>query len=181
MNREDTTSSPIEEITENDLKSLENRGEILLNEAREAYNIPIASIESINVKISSLIQILTALGGIGIVVIIFLFDNEYHYSVLSIFLGCLSSVFWFVSFIILSYSIHLKSYKSVKFFEHDRFEKLCNMDSYDLLSDFLHHLKESYEYNKNRCRELVIIYDMAYTFFFIMIMTSIIFIASIIF
>lgn len=180
MNQKDTLSDSSYGLTDSDLKSLEERGKILVAESHEAFNIPISSIESINVKITSLIQILTALGAIGIAIIIFLFGSHYQYSVISVIFGWISAGSGFGSFLVLSYSIGLKSYKSVKFFEDDRFEQLLTKDSYDLLSDFLYQMKESYDFNKKRCSELVYLFNLAYSLFFIMVVTSIVFVASII-
>ena len=128
-----------------------NRYKILIAGGTEVFERMQGNISTLNARNMTLIGIILATLSIILTLLLFLlrqmgipFSNV-DWILLSLF--CLFSVISLV--ITTSLSIPTK-YKDLEIFEQKRFDELLRMDEQTLLSDFLFHLKKSYEYNVNK-------------------------------
>ncbi len=134
-----------------------NRYKILIAGGTEVFERMQGDISTLNARNMTLIGIILATLSIILTLLLFLlrqmgipFSNV-DWILLSLF--CLFSVISLVITIPLSIPTE---YKDLYIFEQKRFDELLRMDEQTLLSDFLYHLKDAYEYNldryKNRMR-----------------------------
>ena len=134
-----------------------NRYKILIAGGTEVFERMQGNISTLNARNMTLIGIILATLSIILTLLLFLlrqmgipFSNV-DWILLSLF--CLFSVISLVITIPLSIPTE---YKDLYIFEQKRFDELLKMDEQTLLSDFLYHLKDAYEYNldryKNRMR-----------------------------
>ena len=134
-----------------------NRYNILIAGGTEVFERMQGNISTLNARNMTLIGIILATLSIILTLLLFLlrqmgipFSNV-DWILLSLF--CLFSVISLVITIPLSIPTE---YKDLYIFEQKRFDELLKMDEQTLLSDFLYHLKDAYEYNldryKNRMR-----------------------------
>ncbi len=128
-----------------------NRYKILIAGGTEVFERMQGNISTFNARNMTLIGIILATLSIILTLLLFLlrqmgipFSNV-DWILLSLF--CLFSVISLVITIPLSIPTE---YKDLAIFEQKRFDELLRMDEQTLLSDFLSHLKESYEYNVNK-------------------------------
>lgn len=134
------------ELTDEERANLEKRTKILVDEANEAFNHFLSSIDSLNNKVSSLFQIFLVLISIEVVILIPYFQNGSLFSVYSKTLFFSVIFFGLISSELLIYLLWPKPMRDISIFEEKRFNELCNLDSQDLLSDFLYQMKESYRF-----------------------------------
>ena len=134
-----------------------NSYKILIAGGTEVFERMQGNISTLNARNMTLIGIILATLSIILTLLLFLlrqmgipFSNV-DWILLSLF--CLFSVISLVITIPLSIPTE---YKDLYIFEQKRFDELLKMDEQTLLSDFLYHLKDAYEYNldryKNRMR-----------------------------
>jgi len=176
----DSPSQSHTELTDNecmDFQNLEERQKILVDAAKLFYTTPLSSIDSINLKIISLLQILVGLGAIGAAIVTFLYQFGHPFSMIQIIIICCTCVLGFCSFAILSWLLSLRSYTDIRFFDEDRFNRLCNSDAGKILSDLLFQMRKSYLSNYEKSQRLAKWFRIAYALFFLMILFSIGFIA----
>ena len=128
-----------------------NRYKILIAGGTEVFERMQGNISTLNARNMTLIGIILATLSIILTLVLFLLRqmgipfSNLDWILLSLF--CLFSVIPLV--ITTSLSIPTE-YKDLKIFEQKRFDELLRMNEQTLLSDFLSHLKESYEYNVNK-------------------------------
>jgi hypothetical protein len=138
-------------LTDEERANLECRTKILVDEAKEAFNHFLSSIDSLNNRISTLFQIFLVLISIEVVIFTPYFQNGTTiFSPYSRYLFCflffLVILFSLISFGLLIYLLLPRSMRDVSIFEEKRFIELCNLDSVELLSDSLYQMKESYQF-----------------------------------
>ncbi len=138
----------VPELSEEEHVKLETRMKYLIEESNQVFNRFSSNIDSLHRKIITLFQIFLVLISIEIVVITYHSQNGFKFSNISQFL-----LYWVFccgvfSLGTLIYLLFPRWYKDVTLFEEKRFEELSNMSSEVLLSDFLYHTKEAYQYNE---------------------------------
>ena len=82
----------------------------------------------------------------------------------------------FFSFMILIYLFLPKSMKDISIFEEGRFNELCDLDSFELLSDFLYQMKDSYQSVVPTYIRVTFWFYSAYSLIIVMVISYIIFI-----
>ncbi|MFA5269587.1 MAG: hypothetical protein WC379_16600 [Methanoregula sp.] len=165
-------------MTDDERAELEKRTKILVDEANQVYNRFFSNIDALHKKIITLFQIFLVLISIESVIIVFHLQNGYKFSEISKFL-----TFWIIwwgicSFLLLVYLVYPRWYKDVLIFEEDRFKELSNYSSQTLLSDFLYHMKESYDFNKPLYIQQTKLFYVAYMGVIIMTISYVILIIS---
>jgi len=128
-----------------------NRYNVLIDRGTEVFERMQEHISNLNARNMTFIGIILATLSIILTLLLFLlrqmgipFSNV-DWILLSLF--CLFSVISLVITIPLSIPTE---YKDLDIFEQKRFDELLRMNEQTLLSDFLSHLKESYEYNLDK-------------------------------
>ena len=128
-----------------------NRYKILIAGGTEVFERMQGNISTLNARNMTLIGIILATLSIILTLLLFLlrqmgipFSNV-DWILLSLF--CLFSV---ISLVITTSLSIPTEYKDLAIFEQKRYDELLRMDEQTLLSDFLFHLKKSYEYNVNK-------------------------------
>ncbi len=166
------------ELSDEDRENLKKRMKILLDESNQVTNRFFSNIDSLHRKIITLFQILLVLISIEIVVITYHIQNGFQFSYSSRFL-----LLWFLcwgvfSFGVLIFLLYPRWYRDVTIFDEKRFEELCRMEDDVLLSDFLHHSKEAFQYNEKLYFRIAMWVFVAYTSVIVMTLSYIILIIS---
>ena len=133
-------------LTDDERAKLEQRAKILVDEANEAFNHFLSSIDTLNDRVSTLFQIFLVLISIEVVILPQYLQNVSVFSSYANFFFRSVIFFGIVLFGLLVYLLIPSPFRDISIFEEKRFNILCNLDSYDLLSDFLFQMKESYNY-----------------------------------
>jgi hypothetical protein len=175
----DPISDVKDELSDEEQEELEKRMKILLDEANQISNRFFSNIDSLHRKIITLFQIFLVLTSIEIVVITYHTQNGYIFSYIPGFLLIWFFCWGFFSFVILIFLLYPRWYKDVTIFDEKRFSQLCNMDSHALLSDFLHHTKEAYQYNEPLYYRITTWFHLAYASVIVMTISYIILIISV--
>lgn len=170
----------VTELTKEERVNLENRAKILVDEANEAFNHFLSSIDSLNNKISSLFQIFLVIISIEVVILTPYFQNDVIKSVFSKLLLFSVILSGLVSLILLIYLLCPKPMRDISIFEEKRFNELCNLDSLDLLQDFLYQMKESYQFVVPIYNQRVKYFYLSYIFVILMTVLYILLIVSLI-
>lgn len=165
-------------LTEEERDKLEKRMKTLLDEVNQVFNRFISNIDSLHRKVITLFQIFLVLISIEVVVITYHSQNGYNFSYISQFLLIWTSCWGFYSLITLIFLLIPRWYKDVSIFEEKRFEELCKLSSKDLLSDFLYHTKEAFQYNDPIYYRITIGFTVAYISVIFMTISYIILIIS---
>jgi len=144
------------------------------NEVFERLDDDISNLNSRNMTFMGLIL---AILSIILTLILFLLQRGWQLSkVDSLLLGLFVGIL-FLSLIINILIFHPTDYKDMNIFEQKRFRELVRMNEQILLSDFLYHLKEAYEYNENKFKMRMWWFTIA---FYLFIIANIIFVIHVI-
>lgn len=171
-------SDTVLELSDEDHENLEKRMKLLLDESNQVINRFFSNIDSLHRKIITLFQILLVLISIEIVVITYHSQNGFHFSYISQFFLLWVLCWGVYSFGILIFLLYPRWYKDVTIFDQKRFEELCKLEAEDLISDFLHHSKEAYQYNEPLYYRITMWVYIAYTSVIVMTISYIILIIS---
>jgi len=165
-------------LSEEEHEKLEKRMKILVDESNQVFNRFLSNIDSLHRKTITLFQIFLVIISIEFVVITYHSQNGFHFSYTSQFLLLWVLCWGAYSFGTLIFSLYPRWYKDVTIFDEKQFEELCTMDAECLLSDFLHHSKEAYQYNEPLYYRATMLVFIAYTSVSVMTISYIILIIS---
>ena len=156
-----------------------NRYKILIAGGTEVFERMQGNISTFNARNMTLIGIILATLSIILTLLLFLlrqmgipFSNV-DWILLSLF--CLFSV---ISLVITTSLSIPTEYKDLAIFEQKRFDELLRMDEQTLLSDFLYHLKDAYDYNLDKYKNLMRWFTFALCSFIIADITFVILVAK---
>ena len=126
------------------------RYNILIDRGAEVFERVENNISNLNDRNMTLIGIILATLSIILTLVLFLRQVGLQFSNVDRTLLFLFFLFSVISLVITTSLSIPTEYKDLKIFEQERFDELRSMSEQTLLSDFLSHLKESYEYNVNK-------------------------------
>jgi hypothetical protein len=127
-----------------------SRYNILIDRGAEVFERVENNISNLNDRNMTFIGIILATLSIILTLVLFLRHEGLQFSNVDrilLFFFCLFSV---ISLVITTSLSIPTEYKDLEIFEQKRFDELRIMSEQTLLSDFLSHLKESYEYNVSK-------------------------------
>jgi hypothetical protein len=176
--QKEVISDTVLELSEEEHVNLEKRMKFLVDESNQVFNRFSSNIDSLHRKIVTLFQIFLVLISIEIVVITYHSQNGFQFSYLSKFLLLWVLCWGVYSFGILIFLLYPRWYKDVTIFDEKRFEEVCKFDTEDLLSDFLHHTKEAYQFNEPLYYRITMWFYLAYSSIIVMTISYIILIIS---
>jgi hypothetical protein len=126
------------------------RYNILIDRGAEVFERVENNISNLNDRNMTLIGIILATLSIILTLVLFLRQVGLQFSNVDRTLLFFFFLFSVISLVITTSLSIPTEYKDLKIFEQERFDELRSMSEQTLLSDFLSHLKESYEYNVNK-------------------------------
>jgi heme/copper-type cytochrome/quinol oxidase subunit 4 len=126
---------------------------ILIGKGTEVFERMENNISNLNDRNMTFMGIILATLSIILTLILFLHQMGLEFSNLDLILLIFFCFFSAISLVITISCSSLTEYKDLNIFEQKRFDELVVMDEQTLLSDFLFHLKKSYEYNANKYNE----------------------------
>ena len=126
------------------------RYNILIDRGAEIFERVNNNISNLNDRNMTLIGIILATLSIILTLVLFLRQVGLQFSNVDRTLLFFFFLFSVISLVITTSLSIPTEYKDLKIFEQERFDELRSMSEQTLLSDFLSHLKESYEYNVNK-------------------------------
>ena len=127
-----------------------NRYNILIDRGTEVFERVENKIYTLNDRNMTFMGIILAALSIILTLVLFLRQMGLQFSNVDHILLTLFCLFSVISLVItFLFSIPTK-YMDLNIFEQKRFDELIGMDEQTLLSDFLSHLKKSYEYNASK-------------------------------
>jgi hypothetical protein len=126
------------------------RYNILIDRGAEVFERVENNISNLNGRNMTLIGIILATLSIILTLVLFLRQVGLQFSNVDRTLLFFFFLFSVISLVITTSLSIPTEYKDLKIFEQERFDELRSMSEQTLLSDFLSHLKESYEYNVNK-------------------------------
>jgi len=144
-----------------------NRFKLLIDRGNEVFERLERDISNFNSRNMTFIGIILAILSIILTLILFLLQRGWQPSKVDILLLCLLVGFLFISLVINISIFHPTDYKDLNLFEQKRFKELGSMNEQTLLSDFLYHLKEAYEYNENKFKKRMWWFTFAFYSFII--------------
>lgn len=127
-----------------------SRYNILIGRGNEIFERMENNISNFNSQNITFIGIILAILSIILILVLFLFQEGWQPSDVDIWLLLIFVSLSLISLIVNISIFHPTDYKDLNIFEQKRFSELKKMSEQTLLSDFLHHLKEAYEYNVNK-------------------------------
>ena len=149
------------------LQEERNRYKLLIDRGNEVFERIEGDISSLNSRNMTFIGIILAILSIILTIALFLLQKGWQPSNADIFLLSLLVGFLFISLFINISIFHPTDYKDLNIFEQKRFNELVRMNEQILLSDFLYHIKEAYEYNENKFKKRVRWFTFAFYSFII--------------
>ena len=153
-----------------------NRYNILIDRGTEVFERERNNISILKDRSMTFIGIILATLAISLPLVLFLRQIGLQFSnvdYILLFFFCLFSV---ISLVISYLLIIPTKSRDLEIFKQKRFDELRSMSEQTLLSDFLSHLKESYEYNVNKYNSLIRWFKVALCSFFIATITFISFV-----
>lgn len=136
-----------EETREEEATNLVERERILFDESNQLFNRLESDISYMGGRVSSFFGILLGLISLQVALIALLLNNGGRFSIYSHSLLVLFSATTAVTVIMSVYLLRPRGYKDIEVFREDRFKRLSTCSQEELLSDFLYHTREAYEYN----------------------------------
>ena len=127
-----------------------NRYNVLIDRGTEVFERERNNISNLNDRNMTFIGIILATLSIILTLVLFLRQVGLQFSNVDRTLLFFFFLFSVISLVITTSLSIPTEYKDLKIFEQERFDELRSMSEQTLLSDFLSHLKESYEYNVNK-------------------------------
>ena len=127
-----------------------NRYNILIDRGTEVFERVENNIYNLNDRNMTFLGIILASLSIILTLVLFLRQMGLQFSNADRILLIFFCLFSTISLVITFLSSILTKYMDLNIFEQKRFDELVGMDEQTLLSDFLSHLKKSYEYNANK-------------------------------
>ena len=127
-----------------------NRYNFLIDRGTEVIERVTSNISNFNNRNMTFIGIILATLSIILTLVLFLHQVGLQFSNVDRILLLFFCLFSVISLVITTSLSIPTEYKDLKIFEQKRFDELLQMNEQTLLSDFLSHLKESYEYNVNK-------------------------------
>jgi len=124
-----------------------NRYNVLINRGTEVFERMQKHISNLNARNMTFIGIILATLSIILTLVLFLRQVGLQVSNMDCIFLFLFFLFSVISLVITTSLSIPTEYKDLDIFEQKRFDELLRMNEQTLLSDFLSHLKESYEYN----------------------------------
>lgn len=153
-----------------------NRYNILIDRGTEVFERERNNISILKDRSTTVIGIILTTLSISLPLVLFLLQIGLQFSNLDYILLFFFCFFSVISLVI-SYSLIIPTKsKDLKIFEQKRFDELTTMSEQTLLSDFLSHLKKSYEYNVNKYNNLIRWFKVALCSSFIATITFISFV-----
>ena len=126
---------------------VDERTEIILNQAIQVFNRLDANISTFGGKISSFFQLLFALITFQVALLFIVINNGGIFSKWSFLLLFVFIILMVTSVIVVIYLLRPRKFLDIEIFKEDRFKRLCHSDKKQLLSDFLFQVKTAYAYN----------------------------------
>ena len=123
---------------------------ILIGKGTEVFERMENNISNLNDRNMTFMGIILASLSIILTLVLFLRQMGFQFSNVDHILLTFFCLFSAISLVITFLSSILTNYMDLNIFEQKRFDELTGMDEQTLLSDFLSHLKKSYEYNANK-------------------------------
>ncbi|MCK4736127.1 MAG: hypothetical protein KAT65_26975 [Methanophagales archaeon] len=124
-----------------------NRYNVLIDRGTEVFERMQEHISNLNARNMTFIGIILATLSIILTLVLFLRQVGLQFSNMDRILLSFFFLFSVISLVITTSLSIPTEYKDLDIFEQKRFDELLRMNEQTLLSDFLSHLKESYEYN----------------------------------
>jgi hypothetical protein len=153
-----------------------NRYNILIDRGTEVFERERNNISILKDRSTTFIGIILTTLSISLPLVLFLLQIGLQFSNLDYILLFFFCFFSVISLVI-SYSLIIPTKsKDLEIFEQKRFDELTTMSEQTLLSDFLSHLKKSYEYNVNKYNYLIRWFKVALCSSFIATITFISFV-----
>ena len=144
-----------------------NRYKLLIDRGNEVFERLESNISSLNSRNMTFMGIILAILSIILTMVLFLLQKGWQPSKVDISLLSLFVGFLFSSLVINISIFHPTDYKDLNIFEQKRFNELVSMNEQTLLSDFLYHLNEAYEYNENKFKKRMRWFTFAFHLFII--------------
>ena len=153
-----------------------NRYNILIDKGNEVFERVRNDISILKDRSMTFIGIILATLSISLPLVLFLRQIGLQFSNVDYILLLFFCLFSVISLVISYLLIIPTKLKDLEIFKQERFDELRSMFEQTLLSDFLSHLKESYEYNVNKYNSLIRWFKVALCSFFIATITFISFV-----
>ena len=153
-----------------------SRYKLLIDRGNEVFERIEGDISSLNSRNMTFIGIILAILSVILTIALFLLQKGWQPSTADVLLLSFCAGFLCISLAINVSIFHPTDYKDLSIFEKKRFTELVRMNEQTLLSDFLYHLKEAYEYNANKFKKRMWWFTFAFYSFIIANIIFIIFV-----